>query len=203
MQESQQMRKFRMRVSYFEDEIPFGPHKEIRNPDGQLHHETEFALITPTLCVQYKNGRRHGLQVTKFGTPIYFYEDRRVPPKFILDPEGLTIEEVLGHENGEIRYAGMNILGYDKFLEHEGVELIDEEIHEDDPTKNRKLYHVSKVLMNEYRIVEVLNSTPEPDGTHKRYFIPVPATDDCKTCHGAVAWTFGLTAQDYNPVHET
>jgi len=188
---------------YNSGEIPFGPHKEIRNPDGQLHHETEFAVITPTFCTQYKNGRRHGMHVSLFASTIYYYEDRRVPPKYVTEPEKLTVEEVLKEENGEIRYAGLNIIGYDKFINHPGITLIDEETHEDNPIKDRRLYHIEKVLMNEYFVVQVSNATPEPDGTHKRYFIPVPAIDQCRTCHGAVAWTFGLTSEQYSPVHET
>ena len=50
-------------------------------------------------------------------------------------------------------------------------------------------------------MVRVVNSSPEPDGTHKTYFIRVnPEMTDART---AVAWTFGLSADEYDPVMET
>jgi len=49
--------------------------------------------------------------------------------------------------------------------------------------------------------VEVTNSTPEPDGTHKRYILRVPPTT--RTCRAAIAWTFGLREAEYEPEAET
>jgi hypothetical protein len=39
-------------------------------------------------------------------------------------------------------------------------------------------------------LVEVVNATPEPDGTYRRYFLRVPPT--VGTAREAVAWTFGF-----------
>jgi hypothetical protein len=50
-------------------------------------------------------------------------------------------------------------------------------------------------------MVKVKNSTPEPDGLFKDYFLRVPPT--VKTAHEAVAWTFGETPETYNPVMES
>ena len=44
-------------------------------------------------------------------------------------------------------------------------------------------------------MVEVVNSTPEPDGTHRRYNLRVPPRT--RTALEAVAWTFGLTGSEY------
>lgn len=49
--------------------------------------------------------------------------------------------------------------------------------------------------------VEVLNSTPEPDGTIKTYWLRVPP--DTLTAKAGIAWTFGLTADEYNPEVQT
>ena len=43
--------------------------------------------------------------------------------------------------------------------------------------------------------VEVINGTPEPDGSYRRYFLRVPPT--VRTARGAVAWSYGLTAEQY------
>lgn len=50
-------------------------------------------------------------------------------------------------------------------------------------------------------IVEVVNSTPEPDGSFHTYFLRVDPA--CRTAHAACAWTFGLSTDDYAPVQQT
>lgn len=50
-------------------------------------------------------------------------------------------------------------------------------------------------------MVEVLNSTPEPDGSVVAYFPRVPP--DVTTAREAIAWTFGMTVADYDPEKET
>lgn len=50
-------------------------------------------------------------------------------------------------------------------------------------------------------MVEVLNSTPEPDGTHRTYWLRVPPAT--RTAREGVAWTFGLGAEVYEPLRET
>jgi hypothetical protein len=50
-------------------------------------------------------------------------------------------------------------------------------------------------------MVEVKNSTPEPDGTRKTYFLRVPP--NLRTAREAVAWTFGLAGSEYRPDRET
>ncbi len=50
-------------------------------------------------------------------------------------------------------------------------------------------------------VVEVQNSTPESDGSRKTYFLRVPP--HTQTAREGVAWTFGLTADEYAPAVET
>lgn len=49
--------------------------------------------------------------------------------------------------------------------------------------------------------LRVLNSTPEPDGTQKVYWLRVSGWCSCP--HEAVAWTFGFGAHGYSPRQET
>ena len=51
------------------------------------------------------------------------------------------------------------------------------------------------------QMVRVINSTAEPDGTHRVYYLGVPST--VSTPQEAVAWTFGMTAEEYNVAMET
>jgi len=47
----------------------------------------------------------------------------------------------------------------------------------------------------------VTNSTPEPEGHLKKYFIRVPPAT--RTAREGVAWTFGMGPQEYNPKKQT
>ncbi|GAA0941857.1 DUF6745 domain-containing protein [Nonomuraea longicatena] len=49
--------------------------------------------------------------------------------------------------------------------------------------------------------VEVVNSTPEPDGSRRTYFLRVPPW--VRTAREGVAWTFDLAADAYAPQQET
>ena len=50
-------------------------------------------------------------------------------------------------------------------------------------------------------MVEVINATPEPDGTPKHYWLRVPP--EITTAQEAVAWTFDIPAEDSVPTVET
>ena len=50
-------------------------------------------------------------------------------------------------------------------------------------------------------MVKVTNSTPNPDGSFRSYFLRVPP--DMKTAKEAVAWTFGLDEDEYKPTQES
>ena len=54
---------------------------------------------------------------------------------------------------------------------------------------------------NNSKFVRVKNSTAEPDGSFKTYWLRVP--NHINTAKGAVAWTFGLDSNEYKPIIET
>ena len=57
----------------------------------------------------------------------------------------------------------------------------------------RRLWQAERPGEDPLAVVEVVNSTPEPDGTHRSYWLRVPpGLRDPRT---AVAWTFGFNRQ--------
>jgi hypothetical protein len=50
-------------------------------------------------------------------------------------------------------------------------------------------------------MVEVVNATPEPDGTRRVYWLRVPP--GTRTAREGVAWTFGLSEDRYRPLRES
>jgi hypothetical protein len=50
-------------------------------------------------------------------------------------------------------------------------------------------------------MVEVVNATPEPDGTSATYLLRVPPA--VSSARQAVAWTFGMPAEDHHSAVQT
>jgi hypothetical protein len=187
---------WKARLDYFGKEFPFGKMQRIVNEEGNLHNDKGPALITPTRIIHYINGRKHGVDADIYGSINYYYENIRIPPHFFTKPESLTIKEVLAHPNAEVRYVGMRIIGMDKVMQHKKTKIIHE-----DHDKNMVLFQFGGVFEEPISYLKVVNSTMEPDGTYKDYYLCVPP--DMQTCKQAVAWTFGLEEKKYNPVQET
>lgn len=82
----------------------------------------------------------------------------------------------------------------EKFLKESNVNII----HQDE---FGILYHKHFHDGSWQAMVCVKNSTPEPDGSRKEYYLRVPP--DIHTARGAVAWTFGLQADEYEPEFES
>lgn len=188
--------KWNKRKGDLKDLYPFGPIKELVNEEGWRHDMDGPAYISPTRCTWYQEGRKHGIDITIFGSIHFYYEGIMVPPKYIQNPKGLTLNEILSHPNTEVRYVGIKIFGYDKLKSHKDVQFI----HRDEET-NYELYRCRLDSILDFGLVEVINSSPEMDGTYKKYYLQVPP--DMKTCKEAVAWTFRMDAETYKPAVET
>ena len=184
------------RLDYFKNEYPFGPIKRITNEEGRLHCDNGPALITPTRITHYQNGRKHGIDADKFGSISYYYENIRIPPNFFHNPENLTVSEVLGHANAEVRYVGIKIIGMEKIMGSESTEIIDK-----DAETGMVLFKIFGVFEEPINYLKVINSTQEIDGTYKNYFLCIPP--EINKCKQAVAWTFGMDADEYKPSQET
>lgn len=192
--------EWRARLKYIRSgEFPFGPIQEFRNEEGRLHRDDGPAYITPTRVKWYRNGRDHGIDVDIWGSMSYWYEGVWVPRRFIMEPETITVDEVLSDPNAEVRYAGIRIIGYDTLLADDRVTRVHEDIDRDG--RERVLFEVCDIFPNPFKVVKVENSSPEPDGTFKKYFLNVP--NNIQTCQSAVAWTFGMDGEEYNPAQET
>jgi hypothetical protein len=187
---------WKARLDFFSTEYPFGPITRFTNEEGNLHKDDGPAYITPTRITWYRNGRKHGLDADKWGSISYYYEGVRIPPHFYTKPDSLTITEVLAHPNTEVRYVGIKIVGMDRVLESNNTTIIHK-----DKQKNQILFQIKGIFDEPVSYVKVVNSTQEPDGTYKDYYLCVPPT--VKTCQEAVAWTFRLEEQEYQPEQET
>jgi hypothetical protein len=112
----------------------------------------------------------------------------------ITSPELITVKHIETEENIEQRRVMIERYGLAKYLLDSGAE----KIHQDDwGTLYRKEVAGDEPIF----MVGVVNSTAEPDGTFKDYFLRVPPT--VVTAHAAVAWTFDMTPEQYNLAQQT
>jgi hypothetical protein len=128
------------------------------------------------------------------GWGIYAWHGVLVPPYVVLLPEPLTFDLIEREPNAEIRRVLIERYGLENYL-REGHVI---KIQQDDCGI---LYKMNLPSEEPIIVVRVKNSTPEPDGTIKEYFLRVPP--NMQRARQAVAWTFGLTEEEYQPLIET
>lgn len=128
------------------------------------------------------------------GYSLYSWQGVPVPKEFIDAPELLTWQRVQGEPNTELRRVMLDRYGTTKFLLDSGAQVF--AVDECGSLFRQQLAGDEPLVM-----LRVVNSTAEPDGTFKEYFLRVPP--GVKTPREAVAWTFGLKAEEYFPVIQT
>ncbi len=137
-------------------------------------------------AVEYMNGDKlyawHGLILNT--EHVYLIEE----------PELITVNEIDDEENTEIRRIMVERFGSEKYLEAGGaIEINSDEYG--------TLFCKNMLGDESLMMVRVRNSTPEPDGSYKHYFLRVPPF--MTTAKRGIAWTFGLSEEDYQPNKET
>jgi uncharacterized protein DUF6745 len=148
----------------------------LRTVDGQLHCDDGPAVAWPD------------------GASYFFWRGVRVPAKVILAREQLTGAEILAERNVESQRIMLERFGYDRLILETGAEPL----HADE---FGVLYRIRLSRRQIITLVHVVNATPEPDGTRRRYFLRVPP--NVRTAHEAVAWTFRLQPEEYRPTQES
>lgn len=133
------------------------------------------------------------------GTTIWADHGVVVPSDVIRDPGSITVERIDAETNAEIRRVMTERFGPERLVREGGAELVDED---EIGRLWRRSFSGSRWNPPEPVVmVEVRNSTPEPDGSVRTYYLRVPPT--IQTARAAVAWTFGLQGATYEPVVET
>lgn len=60
-------------------DFPFGKLEFYVDHDGNLHHDTKPALITPNKVTWFYHGRRHGTEIFRNGIRKYYYDGMLIP----------------------------------------------------------------------------------------------------------------------------
>ena len=107
------------------------------------------------------------------GWSLYHIHGIRVAEQIVMHPESITLEQIKAETNAEVRRIMVERFGHEKYLRASDAKLIDScgETHKLKGLRTANLWSIGDITM-----LDVLNSTPEPDGTTKRYVIPVDGT---------------------------
>lgn len=128
------------------------------------------------------------------GWCIYARAGNFVPERVIHFGYRKNLQEIEREQSVEIRRHLIEMYGIEQYLKDAEAVKIDED-------SCGVLYRKDFLLDEPIKMVKVLNSSPEPDGTYKYYYLRVPP--DVMTAREAVAWTFFMTADEYDPEIET
>ncbi|WP_329192318.1 DUF6745 domain-containing protein [Streptomyces sp. NBC_01435] len=128
------------------------------------------------------------------GFALHAWRGMPVPAEFLEELNSLTPKRIREEENAELRRVMLEFYGYDRYLTESGAEPV----HRDE---TGVLWRIALDGDEDVVMVEVVNSTPEPDGTHRVYWLRVPP--GTRTAKDGVAWTFGLQGEAYAPVRQT
>ncbi|WP_405011586.1 DUF6745 domain-containing protein [Kitasatospora sp. NBC_01539] len=128
------------------------------------------------------------------GFALHAWRGMPVPADFLAGLAEVTAERIRTEENAELRRVMLEFYGYDRYLAESGAEPV----HRDD---TGVLWRILLPGDEAVVMVEVVNSTAEPDGTFRTYWLRVPPST--RTARAGVAWTFGVTEEEYRPQRET
>ena len=137
--------------------------------------------------------------VCRDGWMVYAIHNVRVPEYIVERPHEITAEKIKAERNAEVRRVMVQRFGFDRYVTEIGAKLVSTD-------SIGKLWRVEDEAP--FHLAEVINSTPEPDGTVKTYFLPMPDQNDLtgkplKNCREAIAWSFGLHEKEYRPSVQT
>jgi hypothetical protein len=160
--------------------------------------EQDGIVVVPRPALRIEGGLLHrwdGEPAVRWanGRSYYFWRGVHMSERIGSAPDELTTSQIRNSTNTERRRVMIERYGTERFLHDVGSELI----AQDDMGRLWRTRHpVARDEEEPLALVEVTNSTAEPDGSHRHYFLRVPPT--IRTARSAVAWTFGFnSAADY------
>lgn len=164
-----------------------------------MHKNFAMASEFPTHFNIDEDGRLHGdgqpSQQWKDGWKLYHWHGVRVTRQFAEAFDTITVSDIESESNLEIRRLMLERYGVKRFL----IDVGAKEVQRDECGI---LYrHSVHEAFEPIAIVEVTNSTSEPDGTYKKYFLRVPPW--LTTAKAGIAWTFDLKSDEYAPAIQT
>ena len=122
------------------------------------------------------------------GWKLWYIHGVPVTEQIVMAPHTLTAAEILAETNVEVRRVMIERFGHDRLIRDSSAELVSIDDF-------GKLWRLPIPDDEPLQLVEVVNSTPEPDGSFRNYVLRVPPS--AGTAREAVAWTFDVDPGEY------
>lgn len=135
------------------------------------------------------------------GTHIFAWHGRLVPPEVLDRTRPLTRSRIDREADPERRWVLIERYGLGRYLLESGAAEIQRDECGGLYRLSWPLSRLSWPLSEPIQAVRVVNHTPEPDGRLREFWLCVPPM--MRTAREAVAWTFGLEAEAYDPIAQS
>jgi hypothetical protein len=159
----------------------------------QPHEHTCWLVERHNLLCGDARGRLHSAQGPALRYPdgwsVWAWKGIEVPSWMIGQPEKITLEAIDAEPNVQIRRCMIEIMTPQRYVALGGPVRVAEDAA-------GILWRKSWLTFDAWAAVEVVNATPEPDGTRRHFFLQVPAS--VRTAREAVAWTYGMSEDAYS-----
>ena len=182
------------------DDPPLAPLAGLARSAGWWWAYDEVAVLTERPAEVHRDnvGRLHRGDGPALAYPdgyaLHAWRGMPVPTDLLAELPRLTANRITAEPNAELRRIMLEHYGYERYLREAGARRVH---HDECGTLWRLTFRDDEPLT----MVEVVNATPEPDGEHRVYWLRVPPRTS--TAREGVAWTFGLTAEEYAPLVQT
>jgi hypothetical protein len=161
----------------------------------------EVAIMTerPTEVHLDQSNRLHGEAGPAIayadGFAVYSWHGYRIPVDkewIIKEPARVTPDAVEAEGNAELRRIMLEAYGFENYLKARQYNVISNDT--DGSGNPRRLLEIT-VANEKLRVLEVLNSSLEPDGSRRKFFLGAMPGN---TPHESVAASFGISPNFYN-----
>lgn len=159
----------------------------------QPHEHTCWLVERPSLLCGDARGRLHNAQGPALRYPdgccMWAWKGVEVPSWLIEQPERITLDAIDVEPDVQVRRCMIEIMTPQRYVAlGDPIRIAEDE----SGILWRKVWRT----LDAWAVVEVVNATPEPDGTRKHFFLQVRA--HMRTAREAVAWTYGLSEHAYS-----
>lgn len=155
------------------------------------HQHVCWLMEKPQLIRHDASGRLHAADGPAVGyadgSKAYAWKGILLPARVIERPDSIDVPSIDAANDPQIRRCMIDIMTPKRFIEQGGAYRVAQD--------ETGILWRQRWRWEAWAAVEVINGTPEPDGTYKHYFLQVPPT--VRTPREAVAWTYGLSERHY------
>lgn len=199
----------------------YQPFEDLARISGWRYMHEKFCIVTdrPLKLMVDDRNRPHcddgPFAEWADGTKFYAVHGVLVPWDIIEKPETITVARIDAETNAEVRRVMLGRFGIARYVRESGANVV----HSDTDQYGRSRRLLRRDVPDDEPIVmiEVTNSTPEPDGAFRTYMLRVDPNAyggrASKECHAAIASTFRAKRdrsklyfarpEDYSPRIET